>query len=186
MKNLLIFSLVIPILTLIVSCGSPTISLDISTSFIPCGFMGDGESPQNISIDPNWSENPHSAPKCIKITYNISTIGWAGIYWLSKDNPCNWGEVKGFDLSKKGFTKITFWAKGLNGSESVQFKSGGVKDKTYKDSFDTEPKLGVNLSKDWQKFTIDLKGQDLSSVIGGFCWVANSNVTLFLDDIRFE
>lgn len=177
---------------LFLSCDSCTnnngkLPLDVQTTFIPCGFMGDGESGQQfVNFNNNCEETPYSEPHCIKITYNVGTKGWAGIYWLNKDNPCNWGDFQGLDLSGKGFTKITFWAKGLNGNESVLFKAGGIKDKQYKDSFDCEPKLSVNLSNEWRQYIINLKGKDLSNVIGGFCWVANSNVTLYLDDIQFE
>jgi len=43
-----------------------------------------------------------------------------------------------------------------------------------------------------KKYEIDLEGSDLSSVIGGFCWVAskdfNSHPTIvfYFDDIYFE
>jgi hypothetical protein len=183
MKRIYFINFIITVVIISASCGSQSAvqPLDIEKTFIPCGFMGDD---QNVNLDASCTENPNSAPSCIKISYEVGSNHWAGIYWSTKD--CNWGDEPGFDLSKKGFTKITFWAKGLNGNESVQFKAGGMKDRKYKDSFDIEPKLSVNLSNEWQQFTIDLKGQDLSSVIGGFCWVANSNATLFLDDMRYE
>lgn len=159
--------------------------LDIEKTFVPCGWMGDGEmGEQYITYDPNCTDNPHSAPACIKISYKPGPKKWAGIYWLNKD--CNWGDEQGFNLSGKGYVKITFWAKGLKGNESVQFKAGGVKDKRFKDSFDYEPKLSVALGQEWMQYTLDLRGKNLSNVIGGFCWVANSNVTFFLDDILFE
>ena len=47
------------------------------------------------------------------------------------------------------------------------------------------------LTTDWQQFTIDLEGKDLSSISGGFCWATNLDVNpdgamFYLDDIRFE
>lgn len=175
-----------------VNTNEPTVvaqpPLNIDKTFIPCGWMGDGEKgKQYITIfDRNCNTNPHTTPTCIKISYKVGPEGWAGIYWLNKDKPCNWGDEKGIDLSKKGYTKITFWVRGLKGGESVQFKAGGVNKKTFKDSFDYEPKLSVDLTTGWTMQTINLGGQDLSNVIGGFCWVANSSVTFFLDDIQFE
>ena len=49
----------------------------------------------------------------------------------------------------------------------------------------------VVLTTDWQQFTIDLEGKDLSSISGGFCWATNLDVnpdgaTFYLDDIRYE
>jgi len=37
-----------------------------------------------------------------------------------------------------------------------------------------------------ENILFDLTGQNLSNVIGGFCWVANSNVTFYLDDMFFK
>jgi hypothetical protein len=49
----------------------------------------------------------------------------------------------------------------------------------------------IDLSIEWQHYTIDLTGKDLSHVIGGFCWMTNKNQnpygsTIFLDDIKYE
>ena len=74
----------------------------------------------------------------------------------------------------------------------VEFKAGGIHDRTkrYKDSF--EVSLGrIPLTREWQQHRINLEGKDLSSVIGGFCWVASQpanpdGLTFYLDDIRFE
>ena len=45
--------------------------------------------------------------------------------------------------------------------------------------------------KDWREYSIDLRGKDLSSIIGGFAWIASVDAnpgpcTFFLDNIRFE
>ena len=49
----------------------------------------------------------------------------------------------------------------------------------------------VVLTTEWQQFTIDLQGKDLSSIIGGFCWASNIDVNpdgmvFYLDDIQYE
>lgn len=165
--------------------------LNIAASFIPCGWMGDGQmGKQYISFDANNKQNSHSRPSCIKISYKIGPEGYAGIYWMNKETNriCNWGDSIGYNLSSRGYTKITFWAKGANGGESVQFKAGGVSTpgKRFRDSFDCEPKLVLALENQWKKYTIDLRGKDLSNVIGGFCWVADSSVTFYLDDMQYE
>ena len=155
--------------------------------FIPSGWMGDY---QDIAFNDVHLDNPHSGTTCIKISYsNKATSGarWAGIYWQQPAN--NWGgvEAAGFDL--KGYKKLIFWARGENGTERIEeFKFGGISG-NYSDS-DTGGIGPVILSKDWQQFTIDLTGKDLSYIIGGFCWATNLDVnpdgaTFYLDDIYY-
>jgi hypothetical protein len=47
------------------------------------------------------------------------------------------------------------------------------------------------LTTSWQLVTIDLTGQDLTHIIGGFVWVANTannpkGATFYLDDIVYS
>ncbi|NIM13974.1 MAG: hypothetical protein GTO45_18165 [Candidatus Aminicenantes bacterium] len=166
--------------------------LDVWAKFTAAGWMGDGEYGEKyIQLAEAWKENPHSAPLCIRITYTPGPKkGWAGIYW--QNEPDNWGDEPGDNLQKIGYKKLTFWARGENGGEVVEFKAGGINapGKAYRDSF--EVNLGkVVLEKTWKQFTIDLEGQDLSSVIGGFCWVASraanpKGLTFYLDDIYYK
>jgi hypothetical protein len=164
---------------------------DVLSRFIPAGWMGDGvQGARYIQFLDGWKQNPHSAPVCVKITYTPGPRGWAGIYWQNKPN--NWGDKPGINLKKYGYTKIAFWVKGEIGGEIVEFRAGGINAprKEYRDSFDVT--LGkVVLEKTWKQYTIDLEGEDLSSVIGGFCWVAarSSNpegLTFYIDDVHYE
>lgn len=164
---------------------------DIGAKFYASGWMGDGEyGTRYIQLIEGWKENPHSPPICIKIVYTPGPNGWGGIYWQNK--PDNWGDKPGENLRSVGYSKLTFWARGEEGGEIVEFKTGGiaVSGKEHKDSFEVE--MGkIILENKWEKYTIDLEGQDLSSVIGGFCWVANrsgnpNGLTFYLDDIHFE
>ncbi|HKR06984.1 MAG TPA: hypothetical protein VJY62_20270 [Bacteroidia bacterium] len=163
-------------------------SLDVAIMFKSSGWMGDGEQgTQYIKFEGASKENPHSPPTCIKVRYIPGYTQWGGIYWQNKDN--NWGDAPGENLTAKHFTAITFYARGNSGGETVEFKAGGIKDKKYKDSF--EVTLGkVPLDTNWQEYIISLEGKDLSSVIGGFCWVAAgadnpSGATFFIDDIKY-
>ena len=84
---------------------------------------------------------------------------------------------------------LTFWARGASGGEVVTFQFGLLgKDKTYSDS--ASGKLDrVTLTQTWKRYTLDLKGQDLSRIKTGFCWVVAATgqpVTFSLDDIRYE
>ena len=151
------------------------------------GWMGDVG---DLSLNDQYLKNPHSGATCIKITYSAKETqgaGWAGIYWQNPPN--NWGETRGgFDLS--GYNKLTFWARGKDGGEIIEgFKVGGIKG-TYPDSL--EVGIGpVILTKEWKEYTINLAGEDLSYVSGGFGWVTASQLNpdgaiFYLDDIRFE
>lgn len=159
---------------------------DKELNYIPSGYMGDDKA---IEYQPDHSDNPHQGKYCQKwIYYGKSSQGngWAGVYWQEPAN--NWGEIYGgFNLSK--FTKLTFWARGENGTEILNFKVGGITGR-YPDSAQVElPNVG--LTKEWKKYTINLEGKDLSRIIGGFCWSASKQSNPFgcifyLDDIVYE
>jgi len=133
---------------------------------------------------------PINSTATIKVTYrpNVSQgARWAGMYWQNPPN--NWGEKKGgFDLT--GAKKLTFWARGENGGERIEeVKMGGING-TYPDS-DIASAGPIILTRDWQQYSIDLLGKDLSYISGGFVWATNLDVnpngcTFYLDDIRYE
>ncbi len=165
--------------------------LDIMSYFTATGWMGDGEfGYKYIQLNEAWRENPHSKPVCIKISYKVGSSGWAGIYWQNKPN--NWGDRPGLNLSNSGYRKITFWARGEKGVEIVEFRAGGINsiDKKYNDSFSVTTGK-IFLKKEWKMYIIDLKDKDLSSVIGGFCWISTislnpKELVFYLDDVKYE
>lgn len=155
--------------------------------FIPSGWMGDSG---DVKLDTGSTELPYLGDTCIKIIYSgKATQGarWAGIYWQQPAN--NWGTLDtGFNLSKA--TSLTFWARGAKGGERIEeFKIGEIKG-VYADSDDAGI-YNIILNKEWTKYAIDLKGKDLSYIIGGFCWATNADVnsegaTFYLDEIKYE
>ena len=155
--------------------------------YMPTGWMGDFG---DLKMNDKFMEKPHGGSTCLQFGYsNKATQGarWAGVYW--QNPPENWGtRPGGYDLT--GAKKITFWARGDKGGERIEeFKVGGITGE-YADS-DVAGIGPVVLTKDWQQFTIDLQGKDLSSISGGFCWSANldanpNGVTFYLDDVRYE
>jgi len=166
--------------------------IDIQNLFTPSGWMGDGEYGRKYIVFEGANKtDPHSKPSCIEIKYTFGPQMWAGIYW--QNEPDNWGDQPGNNYSKENLIKVTFWARGTTGNEVVEFKSGGIKNngKPYHDTL-TRTTGRITLSKNWQQYTISLKDADLSSIIGGFCWVASkgynnsSDITFYLDDIQFE
>lgn len=166
-----------------------TPSVDIEKLFTPSGWMGDGEYGRKyIDFTAADSTSPHSPPHSIKVAYTFGPKKWGGIYWQNK--PDNWGEKSGADYTGKGFSRISFWARGASGGEVVEFKAGGIGDpkKAFRDSFETT--IGrVTLTKEWKQYVIEVSKMDLSSVIGVFCWVASQDfnsakrISFYLDDI---
>ncbi len=194
-SRLILFSAIVFVFFNLISLGQAQTKksepLDVWAKFVASGWMGDGElGTKYIQLFEACKENPHSVPICIKIVYKPGPKGWGGIYWQNKAD--NWGDFKGEDFSRARYKKITFWARGEKGGEVVEFKAGGINapGKKYRDSF--EVILGkVVLESNWRRYTLNLEGKDLSSVIGGFCWVASGSsnpdgLTFYLDDIYYE
>ncbi len=163
--------------------------------YIPSGYMPDANTAKDVKYDGKSKENPYLGESCIKIQYkDVSGTGWAGIYWQNPPN--NWGTVDGgFDLAKA--TRLTFWARGTKGGEVIdEFKVGGLMGE-FSDS-DSSSIGPVVLTKDWQQYTIDLKGKDMSYIIGGFCYSAKievqppesldefGGITFYLDELKYE
>lgn len=158
-------------------------------SFQPSGWIGDSDC---IDLDKACEINPYSGRTCIRITYKpggFFSQGWSGIYWQYPLN--NWGDYPGYELS--GASKLVFWARGEKGDERAEFKIGGIRNfgKPNCDSFGPVSTGIVELTPEWKKYTINLKGKDTSSLIGGFCWATNrpqnpKGCTIYLDDIQFE
>jgi hypothetical protein len=144
----------------------------------------------DIMMEQNFPDSPRGGKSCIKFVYSGKAsqgARWAGVYWQNPAN--NWGDKKGgFDLSKA--TKLVFWARGEKGGEQIEeFRIGGIGGKNP-DS-DTAGIGPVRLTKEWKEYTIDLRGKNLSSVSGGFCWATNADVnpegcTFYLDDVKYE
>ena len=159
----------------------------VTNHFIPSGWMGDYG---DLKIDTGWKENPYMGDTCVKIIYtgkNSQGARWAGIYWQNPAN--NWGAIEGgFDLSQA--SKVAFWARGEKGGERIEeFKLGGIMGE-FSDS-DNASVGPVILSTEWQQYSIDLKGKDLSYISGGFCWATNVDVNpegavFYLDEIKYE
>jgi hypothetical protein len=162
-------------------------SRSANNHFIPSGWMGDYG---DMKYEGASKEDPYLGDTCLKTIYSgKGTQGarWAGIYWQNPAN--NWGTVDaGFDLSKA--TKLTFWARGAKGAERLEeVKVGGIMGE-YSDS-DTASIGPIILNKEWTQYSIDLKGKDMSYIIGGFCWATNVDVnpegaTFYLDEIKYE
>jgi hypothetical protein len=156
--------------------------------YVPSGFMGDVEC---VTFNDAWQDNCQQGSSCIKIIYDIDCSRqnrqWVGVYWL--DPPNNWGDTDGgYDLT--GASKLVFWARGEVGGEQIMEVTVGGIGNDYPDS-DIAVIGPIILGQEWKKYTIDLRGKDLSSISGGFSWSTSVEVnpidcTFYLDNIRFE
>jgi co-chaperonin GroES (HSP10) len=158
----------------------------LQNHYHPSGWVGDYDAIRRVS----WKENAHSGESCLKFVYTGKTpqgAGWVGVYWQNPVN--NWGDVKG-GYNLKGARKLTFWARGDKGGETInRFGIGGIGGE-YPDSARTE--IGsVILEKEWRQYSINLSGKDLSYISGGFYWITDKNTNpegcvFYIDDIRYE
>ncbi len=144
--------------------------VDVTNVFYPTGLMGDKG---DISIV-TGADAPE--PGTVKITYSgreSEGKGWAGIYWQYPKY--NWGDNPGLDLSRA--TKLTFRARGENGGERAEFMVGGISGGRYKDSINPPISTGeIILGNNWNDYEIKFyKEDDLTQVIGGFCWLTTEN-----------
>lgn len=182
---------------------------DPLNSFYSSGWMGELEeygaidsgtkdstgTDQTEIIDESCTYDPYSGESCIQISYTPSAGQWGGIYWQFPVN--NWGVYPGYDLtsSSAGYdsVKLSFWVKGKMGGEKAEFKTGGIYDPglEYSDSFGPISTGVITLKNQWEKYSLNLTGKNLSMIIGGFCWVTNYNqnpngCTIYLDEIVLE
>jgi len=156
--------------------------------FAPEGFMG---CHQGIEIDLEDQSQPQAGTSSIRITYALQPGCkqlWAGIYWWDPPGSYWCDEPGGFDL--RGWTKLTFWARGEKGGEIAEFKVGGLKNEEGDACDSLQPArttYSLELSKNWTRYSISLYGRDLSHIEGGFAWVTDAEeTTIYLDEIRFE
>jgi hypothetical protein len=181
------------------STGALALPFFVSDQFIPSGFMND---PNGITLSSGANGGatcPTRAPTaggdCYVIQWASTGAAWAGVYWQYPSN--NWGTEPGLTIAS-GATQVTFYARGDQGGEVIQFKVGGINDPlnattgTYGDSFAIASPVET-LTTDWQQYTLSLQGTTyMDGVLGGFCWVAsatdagNSNIKFYVDDLQWQ
>ena len=169
--------------------------------------IDDGNSDYIYDMNENWQGDPYSGDSAIEVRVKTAGQSWGGWLFLNGYLPkgetqpkLNFGEVQGTGLDLSGASKLTFMAKGAKGGETVEFFTAGLgydgetnaPTEAYPDS---SPKvtLGfIQLTDQWQQYTISLGSADLSSIGCGFGFVLSGNTSgdaesvFYLDDIRFE
>lgn len=131
-------------------------------------------------------DQPHEGLDCIEACFRPSGGNdWGAWYFmngaLTQGMTCpvpNWGEHPGAGLNLVGADQLSFWARGRNGGERVEFFALGVGRKPALGTPlaphpDSSPKrsLGqVALTKDWKRYVLPLRDASLDYVLGGFGW----------------
>jgi hypothetical protein len=152
-----------------------------NSGFVPSGWMG---NTGKIQYNGKCHVKPPKGTRCLKISFTGSS-GWGGIVWQNPAN--NWGDTQG-GINITGAKKLVFWAKAKHGGVVVTFGYGLIgKGKAYHDSSSASKK--VTLGKHWKKYSISLKGKNMSRIITGFYWSAAANgspFTFYLDDVKYQ
>jgi hypothetical protein len=168
------------------SAKSSVPALDVSLSYPNVEAVG---ATKRIRWEKTPPVDAHSPPDAWKITLDASG-DFAGICW--KNKPGNEGEAPGDDLSRGGYRRIAFWARGAAGGEAVEFRAGGLGNvKTrYKDSFDVSAGR-LRLTSGWKEYGIYVTNADLSSVMTPFCLLLHREdnpgaAVIYLDDIEYR
>lgn len=157
-------------------------------------------------MDENWRENPAAGRSCIRCSQTIRLNDWGGWMFLNgwlpeggTDPQLNDGSADGQGLDLTGTVSLTFLARGENGGERAEFFTCGFgRDNwgnavvAFPDSARKNSTGYITLTKEWKEYTIDLQGQDLSSVACGFAFVMSPDESgvgehaFYLDEIRFR
>ncbi len=184
-------------------------SFDVYTDSSAAGnhFVLPAKMENDVEINLNCVTNPYRGTTCIENKFTGIGTSWGGWYLMNgvlqgdETQPkANWGIYPNAGFNLTGATTLTFYAKGQNGGESVEFFAFGVGRDANTGlpiaAFpDSSPKTSLGfktLTTTWTKYTLSLAGRDLSYVLGGFGWatnaIQNSNlpITFYLDDISYD
>lgn len=180
---------------------------DINTFYVypdysPSGWMGDigdlfilEKGPDGVKFKYEVCGQPprEDDNKYINSVLNPEPAKFAGVMYLNPPN--NWGTNSegGFDL--RGFNRITWEARSLQGKVNVEFIIGGVNwiwnNENEKQSApfpDSMPRdsLGIKtLGESWQIFSESLTNHsmaDFQNVVGGFAWVISWEDEIAVDN----
>ena len=164
--------------------------IPLESLYEPSGWMGDGALYVSFDQHHRGVRRPGDHDRSVmRISYSPGSAGWTALYWQWPEG--NWGETQGRSLSAE---RVTFSARGELGGELVAFNVGGIGrdgELPFRDKVDRSSG-GIFLENEWKQYEIDLRDQDLSSLVGGFAWTIQSRgnvvhpVTFYLDNVQFE
>jgi hypothetical protein len=157
-----------------------------------------------VTTDDAYTGVAHSGSTAISNAFSGTGTDWGGWSFQNGVLPAgatqpvdNWGSYPNAGVNLNGASALTFWARGQNGNERVEFFAFGMPG-AYPDSAPKRTTCGatspcyVTLSTTWQQYSVPLSGIDLSYITQGFGWVTNAAqngnqpITFFLDDIQYQ
>ncbi len=175
---------------------------DSLNHFTQKAWMGDS----NYAIpEMNEAAEGRLGTTAIAAELDLSKHSWGGYLFTNgvlkagETQPeADFGTVEaGVDLS--GAARLRFYARGETGRERVEFFAFGLgwqdgqKIEPYPDSSGKITLGTVRLTTEWQPYSIELDGADLSRIGCGFGWVTNDvsnaglkTVKFYVDEIRYE
>ena len=182
---------------------------DVYTDSCAAGnhFVLPAKMGEDVEIKLDYYSDPHDGTTCIENKFTGTGLSWGGWYLMNgvlqgdetQPKP-NWGTYPDAGFNLTGATTLTFYAKGMNGGERVEFFAFGIGRNAYTgeiiapfpDSSKKNSTGYLTLTNEWKQYPINLTGLDLSYVLGGFGWATNASlnnnepITFYLDDIQYD
>ena len=174
----------------------------------------DGDAP--VSVNGSFTGNPHSGATEIQCVFTATPGKPHGgfvfqngtLRGTDRKPEANFGTESNAGINLTGATALTFWARGKQGGEVVNFFVGGVGWNSETGNLndpctanfpgscphpDSTPAIKITrtLTQQWQQFRIELSNAPLNYVLGGFGWGADdtgnvAGAEFYLDDIQYE
>jgi hypothetical protein len=186
-------------------------AIDFTGKFIPSGYEGDWAA-ISMPNDPTCGGNrssPNAKGNCHPVTYTplvagsgTTPQGWAGVLWQHPVN--NWGMLPGYAIPA-GASKVSFWARGASGGESLTFLVGGTGGGTNPCADTVSRSIPkMSLTTAWTHYTIPLQSQTYAGgVLAAFGFVLAAadqpatpdagspdggphSTSFFIDDIEWQ
>lgn len=178
---------------------------DPANHFTQKALMAGSDASLVRDMDEACADSPREGKTCIRCEQTTRDGDWGGWLFLKGYSPegggaprLNDGTTDGQGMDLTGAEALTFWARGKEGEEKVEFFTCGFgRDEwgnatvKFPDSAAKQSMGYVTLSDQWQQYRIDLKGLDMSYIGCGFGYAmsgdqsgASDNV-FYLDEICF-
>ncbi len=168
-------------------------------------FAGGGAGVSDVTADEACALAPFSGATCIESRFR-GAAGWGGFAFLNGVMPAgetapaaNWGTEPGAGFDLTGASRLSFYARGREGGEQVEFFMAGAgwsdDGRRLAPHADSSPKISlgtVALTAGWERYTLNLKTANLRSVLCGFGWGASAlrnggrEVVFYLDEITYD
>jgi hypothetical protein len=171
--------------------GGGQLPFVVDSVYAPTGMFGTGTTTTSSACTVARS-SPTPKGNCHTATYTPTAGGaFAGVFW--QDN-FNWGTQGGYSIPP-GATKITFFARGNAGGETVSFiagYSGAATPATPCTDTIRADSMPLVLTTTWTAYTLALTGTYPDGVLGAFGWEANApdasapTITFYIDGIQYQ